>query len=205
MTHQRVVRRRRVQLAVPASSEKMLAKAAASAADHVFLDLEDAVTPKEKISARAKVIDALKNLDWGDKTRCVRINDLGTKWCYEDVSHVTEQAHDHLDTIMLPKARCASDLHFVDTLLSQIEKRLKLTKKIGLEVLIEEVDGMRNVNEIAFDTPRLEALIFGFGDYSASQGRSEEHTSELQSLMRLSYDVFCLKKTKTKKHTQHTL
>src|SRR3546814_18336536 len=75
---------------------------------------------------------------------------------------------------MLPKARCASDLHFVDTLLSQIEKRLKLTKKIGLEVLIEEVDGMRNVNEIAFATPRLEALIFGFGDYSASQGRSEE-------------------------------
>src|SRR3546814_13859268 len=74
---------------------------------------------------------------------------------------------------MLPKARCASDLHFVDTLLSQIEKRLKLTKKIGLVVLIEEVDGMRNVNEIAFATPRLEALIFGFGDYSASP-RSEE-------------------------------
>ena len=170
MTHQRVVRRRRVQLAVPASSEKMLAKAGASAADHVFLDLEDAVTPKEKISARAKVIDALKNLDWGNKTRCVRINDLGTEWCYEDIIHVTEQAHEHLDTIMLPKARCASDLHFVDTLLSQIEKRLKLTKKIGLEVLIEEVDGMRNVNEIAFATPRLEALIFGFGDYSASQG-----------------------------------
>src|SRR3546814_2413423 len=114
---------------------------------------------------------------------------LGTEWCYEDIIHVTEQANEHLDTIMLPKARCASDLHFVDTLLSQIEKRLKLTKKIGLEVLIEEVDGMRNVNEIAFATPRLEALIFGF--------RSEEHTSELQSLMRISYAVFCLKKKKT--------
>src|SRR3546814_10795306 len=130
---------------------------------------------------------------------------LGTEWCYEDIIHVTEQANEHLDTIMLPKARCASDLHFVDTLLSQIEKRLKLTKKIGLEVLIEEVDGMRNVNEIAFATPRLEALIFGFGDYSASQGidpiiRSEEHTSELQSLMRISYAVFCLKKKK-KQHT----
>src|SRR3546814_20917376 len=83
--------------------------------DLVFLDLEDAVTPKEKISARAKVIDALKNLDWGDKTRCVRINDLGTEWCYEDIIHVTEQAHEHLDTNMLPKARCASDLNFVVT------------------------------------------------------------------------------------------
>lgn len=170
MTYQRPVRRRRVQLAVPASSEKMLIKAAASNADHVFLDLEDAVTPSEKVSARAKVIDALQGLDWGNKTRCVRINDLGTEWCYEDIIQVVEQAHEHLDTIMLPKARCASDLLFVDTLLSQIEKRLKLTKKIGLEVLIEEVDGMRNVNEIAFATPRLEALIFGFGDYSASMG-----------------------------------
>ena len=170
MTYQRPIRRRRVQLAVPASSEKMLAKAAASNADHVFIDLEDAVTPREKVSARAKAIDALKNLDWSGKTACVRINDLGTEWCYEDIIQVTEQAHEHLDTIMLPKARCASDLLFVDTLLSQIEKRLKLTKKIGLEVLIEEVDGMRNVNEIAFATPRLEALIFGFGDYSASQG-----------------------------------
>src|SRR3546814_12239883 len=109
MTHQRVVRRRRVQLAVPASSEKMLAKAAASAADHVFLDLEDAVTPKEKISARAKVIDALKNLDWGDKTRCVRITDLGTAWCYEAIIHVTNKQHEHLQTTILPKARCASD------------------------------------------------------------------------------------------------
>lgn len=170
MNHQRPIRRRRVQLAVPASSEKMLVKAAASNADHVFLDLEDAVTPREKVSARAKVIDALKELDWGDKTRCVRINDLGTEWCYEDIIQVTEQAHAHLDTIMLPKARCASDLLFVDTLLSQIEKRLKLTRRIGLEVLIEEVEGMRNVNEIASATPRLEAMILGFGDYSASQG-----------------------------------
>jgi len=170
MTHQRPIRRRRVQLAVPASSEKMMAKAAASNADHVFLDLEDAVTPREKVSARAKVIEALNTLDWGDKTRCVRINDLGTEWCYEDIIQVVEQAHGHLDTLMLPKARRASDLLFVDTLLSQIEKRLKLDRKIGLEVLIEEVDGMRNVNEIALATPRLEALIFGFGDYSASQG-----------------------------------
>ncbi|HEY4074574.1 MAG TPA: CoA ester lyase [Herbaspirillum sp.] len=167
---ERPARRRRVQLAVPAISEKMMAKAAASNADHIFLDLEDSVAPKEKVNARAKAIHALKTLDWGDKTRCVRINDLGTEWAYEDIIQVVEQAHDKLDTIMLPKARQASDLLFVDTLLNQIEKKLKLTKRIGLEVLIEEVDGMRNINEIAFATPRLEALIFGVGDYSASQG-----------------------------------
>jgi citrate lyase subunit beta/citryl-CoA lyase len=83
---------------------------------------------------------------------------------------VVEGAHEHLDTIMLPKARSASDVHFVETLLSQIEKKLKLERSIGIEVLIEEVEGMLRVEEIAFSSPRLEALIFGMGDYSASQG-----------------------------------
>src|SRR3546814_6989713 len=110
---------------------------------------------------------------------------LGTEWCYEDIIHVTEQAHEHLDTIMLPKARCASDLHFEDTLLSQIEKRLKLTKKIGHEVLIEEVEGTRTVDEFGFAAPRLEAMIFGFGGYPASRGidpRSDGHTCEHKQL-----------------------
>ncbi|WP_201836868.1 HpcH/HpaI aldolase/citrate lyase family protein [Microvirga zambiensis] len=170
MIFQRSRRSRRVQLAVPGSSEKMMSKAAGSKADHVFLDLEDAVAPKEKVASRRKIIDALKSLDWTGKTRCVRINDLTTQWAYEDIISVVEEAHEHLDTIMLPKARSASDVLFVDTLLSQIEKKLKIERRIGIEVLIEEVEGMLNVEEIAFSTPRLEALIFGMGDYSASQG-----------------------------------
>lgn len=170
MTVQQPKRARRVQLAVPGSSEKMMTKAAASKADHVFLDLEDAVAPREKIASRTRVIEALKSLDWGGKVRCVRINDIGTQWAYEDVIAVVEGAHEHLDTIMLPKARSASDVLFLDTLLTQIELKLKLQKRIGIEVLIEEVEGMLKVEEIAFSTPRLESLIFGMGDYSASQG-----------------------------------
>ncbi|WP_334151525.1 HpcH/HpaI aldolase/citrate lyase family protein [Hyphomicrobium sp.] len=161
---------RRSELAVPGSSEKMMAKAAASKADLVFLDLEDAVAPNAKVRARSMIVDALKELDWSGKTTCVRINDLGTEWAYEDIISVVEGAHEHLDLIMIPKVLRGSDVLFVDTLLSQMERKLKTSRRIGIEVLIEEVEAMMNVEEIARSSRRLEALIYGVGDYSASQG-----------------------------------
>lgn len=167
---QRPKRLRRVQLAVPGSSEKFLEKAAASAADHVFLDLEDAVAPSAKVASRAKIIRALRELDWGKKTRCVRINDLGTQWAYEDIIEIVEQAGEYLDTIMVPKVMSACDVKFVATLLAQIEKKIGLKRPIGIEALIEEVEAMQNIDDIARASPRLECIIFGAGDYSASQG-----------------------------------
>lgn len=163
-------RSRRVQLAVPGSNEKMMNRAASSSADHVFLDLEDAVAPGKKEEAREKVISALGSLDWGSKTRCVRVNDLTSKWAYDDIIQVVERAGDCVDTIMLPKPKKASDVQFLDILLSQIEKKIGLEKRIGIEILIEEVDAMMRVEELAFSSPRLESLIFGMGDYSAAQG-----------------------------------
>lgn len=166
----RPMRLRRSQLAVPGSSEKMLAKAAASAADHVFCDLEDAVAPSAKPGARDLICDALNNLDWGRKTRCVRVNDVGTQWCHDDIITVVEKAGNNIDTIMLPKPLRAADVQFADLLISQLEKKLGLANRIGLEVLIEEVEAMQNVVEIARSCDRLEAMIFGMGDYAASQG-----------------------------------
>src|SRR6266404_5364715 len=98
---QRVKRARRSQLSVPGSSEKMLQKAAASTADHVFCDLEDAVAPAAKVEARSKVAWALNNLDWGRKTRCVPINDVTTQWCHGDLIEIVEKAGQNVDTIML--------------------------------------------------------------------------------------------------------
>jgi len=166
----RPLRLRRSQLAVPGSSAKMLAKAAVSRADHVFCDLEDAVAPNAKVSARATIVEALTTLDWGKKTRCVRINDVTTPWCFEDIISVVEGARDRVDTIMLPKATRASDVVFVDLLLSQLEAKLGLTRRIGIEALIEEAAALQRVEEIAAASQRLEALIFGMGDYAASQG-----------------------------------
>ena len=164
------MRLRRSQLAVPGVSEKMLTKAAASAADHVFCDLEDAVAPSAKAGARDTIADALNNLDWGNTVRCVRVNDVGTEWCYEDIITIVEKAGKNLDTIMLPKPLNAGDVEFADKLLSQLEMKLGLEHKIGLEVLIEEVEAMQNVVEIANSCERLECMIFGMGDYAASQG-----------------------------------
>ncbi len=164
------LRLRRSELSTPGSSEKMMVKAAASAADLVFLDLEDSVAPKEKAPARAKVVNALKTLDWGRKTRAVRINNLETEYAYQDVIEVVEQAGEYVDLLIVPKVKSAKDVWWVDVLLTQIETRLGIKKRIGIEVLIEEVEAMINAEEIARASPRLEALIFGPGDYSASQG-----------------------------------
>lgn len=163
-------RPRRSQLAVPASNEKMIVKATQSRADHVFCDLEDAVAPSAKVESRQKVIWALNNLDWQGKTRCVRVNDPSTEWCHDDIIQVVEGAGQNLDTVLLAKPLNAADVIFVDLLLTQLEKKLRLDKRIGIEVLIEEVRALQEVENIASSTPRLEALIFGMGDFSASQG-----------------------------------
>lgn len=165
-------RLRRCQLSVPGSSEKMMAKAAGLGADYVFLDLEDAVAPDQKKAARGNIVKALNTLEFGRTVRCVRINDTTTRFCYGDIIEVVQGAGAELDMIMIPKVLDADDVLFVDKLVSQLEKDLGLSNRIGLECLIEEVEGMMNIERIAASTPRLEALIFGMGDYSASQGIS---------------------------------
>ncbi|WP_420392657.1 HpcH/HpaI aldolase/citrate lyase family protein [Acuticoccus sp.] len=165
-------RLRRCELSVPGSSEKMMAKAASLDVDYVFLDLEDAVAPSAKREARGKIVEALRSHDWRAKTLAVRVNDLTTEYAHEDIIEVVEGAGDRLDVVVLPKAMGADDIAFVDKLLAMIEKKHKRTTRIGLEVLIEEVEAMMRVEEIAAASPRLEALIFGMGDYSASQGVS---------------------------------
>jgi citrate lyase subunit beta / citryl-CoA lyase len=164
------VRARRSELATPASNDWMFAKSAASGADMVFLDLEDACAPAEREKARGKAATALRELDWGTTTRAIRMNGVDTRWAYGDVIEVVTGARDALDVIVVPKVRRARDVWWVDTLLTQLEETLGLEKRIGLEVLIEEVEGLQYVDEIAHASPRLEAIIFGAGDFSASQG-----------------------------------
>ena len=167
---ERPKRARRCQLSVPGSSEKMMTKAAGLAVDHIFLDLEDAVAPAEKPSARGKIVEALNNLDFGNSVRCVRINDIETPWAYKDIIEVVTGAGENLDTIMIPKVKHAHEVKWVDILIRQIEQDIDLKQRIGIELLIAEVEGIQNVDAIAAATPRLEAMVFGMGDYSASQG-----------------------------------
>jgi citrate lyase subunit beta/citryl-CoA lyase len=169
------MRLRRSELSTPATSEKMLAKAAASDADLVFVDLEDSVAPAAKPGARALAVEALTGLDWGGKTRAVRINGVQSEWALDDLVEVVTGAGTHLDVVIVPKAKAPRDVWFVETVLTQLEAKLGLDRRIGIEVLIEEAEALSRVEEIAGCSPRLEALILGPGDLAASLGMRLGH------------------------------
>lgn len=167
----------RSELAVPGSNVRMLEKAAGLGADIVMLDLEDAVAPADKPQARLNIIDALREQDWSGCSVSLRINGLDTHWCYRDLVDVVEEAGDQLDQIMIPKVSCRGDVHFVATLLDQIEEAVGLSHRIGISVLIETAIGMVNIDEIATACPgRMEAMVFGVADYAASL---QSHTTSI--------------------------
>lgn len=160
---------RRSCLSVPGSSEKMLAKGPTLPADMVFLDMEDSVAPLEKEAARGKVVDAIKNQDWGEKILCVRVNAWDTQWTYGDIIEVVGNAGERLEEIMLPKVQRAAEVVAMDLLLTQVEKNAGLpVGHIGIEAQIETAQGLINVNEICAASSRLETVILGPVDFSAS-------------------------------------
>jgi len=163
----------RCELAVPGSSPEMFEKALKSGVDFIFLDLEDAVAPDDKLQARKNVIAAINDLDWKGHgiTVSVRINGLDTQYMVRDVVDLVEQAGSKIDTILIPKVGVYSDVYMVEAMLSQLETQQGLKNKIGIEALIETALGMANVEDIAKQGAlggRLEALHFGVADYAAS-------------------------------------
>jgi citrate lyase subunit beta/citryl-CoA lyase len=170
----------------------MLAKAPTLPADEVFCDLEDSVAPQAKEAARANIRSALAGGAWAGKTVGLRINGVATRWCYRDVIDVVEpllqagQEGGRLDVIVVPKVEQAADVVFVDRLLTMVEETVHAAGpggalavreagplrqvRIGLEAQIETAAGLRNIHEIAHASPRLEALVFGPADMSASLG-----------------------------------
>ena len=160
---------RRSCLSIPGSSEKMLGKGPGIPADMVFLDLEDSVAPLEKEAARAKVVDAVKNQDWGEKVLCVRINAWDTEWTAYDVMEVVGRAGPRLEEVMLPKVQSAAEVVALDLLLNQVESAAGLPAgHIGIEAQIETARGLIDVEEICAASPRLETIIFGPADFAAS-------------------------------------
>lgn len=167
-----IQRVQRCELAVPGSSPGMFEKALNSGVDFVFLDLEDAVAPDDKVQARKNVIQALNDLDWKGHgiTVSVRINGLDTQYMVRDVVDLVEQAGSKIDTLLIPKAGVYADIYMVEAMVSQLEMQQGLKNRIGLEALIETALGMANVEDIARNgaSGRLEALHFGVADYAAS-------------------------------------
>jgi len=156
---------------VPGSNPRFLVKARELAVDEVFLDLEDAVAPAQKVQSRVAVAAALRAGGWGEKIRAVRINDARTAWAYRDVVDVVEQAGESLDAIILPKVSGPPDVAWLDLLLGQIERATGLQPgRIAIEAQIEDASGLAAVDDVAAASPRLAALVFGPADFMASLG-----------------------------------
>jgi citrate lyase subunit beta / citryl-CoA lyase len=162
---------RRSELACPAHSLKMMAKAAASEADEVVFDLEDGCAPSQKVAARKILVEALTTLDFDGKIRAFRTNGIHTKFFYHDVIDVVEVAGNNIDVVVVPKVQDTADVIFADRLLTQIEQNIGLPAgRIRLEVLIESAKGVLHAEQIAASTPRLAGLIFGVVDYAGNIG-----------------------------------
>jgi citrate lyase beta subunit len=168
-------------LFVPASRPAMIAKAAASAADAVCIDLEDSVLPDEKVASRGNVVRALRELDFAPRVRMVRINSLDSEYVDGDLTDVLEGAADLVDIVMIPKVGSAADVAFVDNVLARIEGARGLTRRIGIEAQIESAAGFLYVREIASASSRLEGLIFGPGDFAASMQMPASAIGELDA------------------------
>ena len=160
----------RCQLFGPGSRPELFEKMAASAADVINLDLEDSVAPADKDKARANIIAATHEVDWGNKYLSVRINGLDTPHWYKDVVELLEKGSERIDQIMIPMVGEAADIYAVDALVTAIERLQGRTKKITFEVIIETAKGLAHVEEIAAASPRLQAVSLGYADFAASMG-----------------------------------
>jgi malyl-CoA/(S)-citramalyl-CoA lyase len=162
----RTPRAMRTVLAVPGHRLRMLQSAAASAADAVFIDLEDAVPPEKKDEALHTAVQALNELEWGGKWVSVRINaDAGGVAGHEVRTLAREAAR--LDALLVPKVEASATLGEVERLLAA---RPAEFAPVAIEALIETARGIVSVEAIAAAGGRLAALHFGVGDFSASIG-----------------------------------
>jgi citrate lyase subunit beta/citryl-CoA lyase len=160
------LRLRRSVLTTPASSERMLVKAASSDADYVILDLEDSVAPSEKVAARSRACEAINDLDWGRKTLGVRVNSVGTPWVLDDLLAISRSSGTKLDVVVVPKVMGGADVEFVSAVLDHVE--LETPHRLGIEVLVEEASALQQLGVIVRASERLETVTFGPGDYAAS-------------------------------------
>ena len=170
MRNDDMTRLRRSVLAVPGNRADMIEKAAATEADEVFLDLEDAVGPDEKGDARSTVVGALAGVDFGSKTVAVRVNDVRSPWCHDDIASIVHGAGDRVDVLMIPKVDHPGEVWFVEHLLTQLEAATGLERRIGVELMFESGAGATRLDAIAAVTDRCDALVFGPGDYAADLG-----------------------------------
>jgi citrate lyase subunit beta/citryl-CoA lyase len=158
------MRLRRSLLFVPGSTPERIAKAVATAADGVILDLEDAVAPAEKPRAREWVVAALRGVDFRGKERIVRVNALDGPWGADDLAAVVPTMP---DAVALPKISAPADVARADEALAGHERAAGLeTGRVRLHLLLETAAGVLDALAIARASARAAAIFYGAGDLS---------------------------------------
>jgi malyl-CoA/(S)-citramalyl-CoA lyase len=160
----------RSELAVPAIRPELFPKAAAGAADAVFLDLEDSVPEAQKAEARANAVRAIREIDWGTKILAVRINGLDTPHAWRDLTALLEEGGERLDVVMVPKIGDPREVFALDLWCSGVEGAVGRGRRVGLGLVIETAKGLSAVEAIAGASPRVESLHLGVADLAASLG-----------------------------------
>lgn len=159
----------RCLLAVPAVRQEFFQKAADSATDALFLDLEDSVAPAQKLTARANAARALDEVNWNTKRVLVRSNALDSEWAFRDIEHLGAHCH-RLDGFLVPKIGSVDELRYAEALLSALNRERPRERPLELHILIETALGMARVEAILEAATRVVSVSFGVGDYSLSMG-----------------------------------
>ena len=159
----------RSELAVPACRKEFFEKAAKSNSDIVFLDLEDSVSYNEKDKARKFAVEAINDIEWGNKVISVRVNGFNTGFIKDDIEFIVSNASKKLDLLMIPKIEKAEDIQEINELVSRFEDK-EADNKIGFELIIETALGLINIEKLATACERNESLHFGSADLAASIG-----------------------------------
>jgi malyl-CoA/(S)-citramalyl-CoA lyase len=161
----------RTYLAVPAHRVRMVQGAAASAADAVFMDLEDAVPPAEKAAALDAAATALTAHDWGTKTVAVRLNAIDSPSIQHEIERLAGIRQ--LDAFIIPKAEDVADIATISRWVT--DAKGARDTPVEMELLIETARGLVNVEALAASDRLVAALHLGVGDFAASIGaRSAE-------------------------------
>ena len=156
---------RRSMLFLPGNTPNMIINGDALGADCIILDLEDAVSPDEKDSARLLVRSAMKNMGFRGVEITVRINSIDTEYWRDDLEAIIPLKPDF---IMPPKSGCAEDIKKIDAYITGIEEKCGMDKGgVKLIPLIETALGVENAFNIATASKRVAALFLGGEDLTA--------------------------------------
>lgn len=169
-------RKRRSLLFIPGNNPGMLQNGSVFGADCVIFDLEDAVAPVEKDTARLLVRNALKTLDYGNTEKIVRVNPVKSGFFTEDLKMIIPAKP---DVIMPPKTQSGNDIQEIDAMVSKLENAVRMPSgSIKLIPLIESALGVEKAFEIATASKRVVGIFLGAEDLTADINAKRTKSSE---------------------------